>query len=836
MRGTYAKFLAVPLLLLLLTWLALRAANTDAEAFDRSLGTLDDFAMVESDLHRDVLRARAGVSRNYDPLVLEVNTLRDLARRLREAAAKDPELTAAVARLAALVDRQEALVEQFKSDNALLQNSLAYFGRFSTDLQTTARDAQLVSAVGALAAAMLRLTLDTSAQTAHQVADRLDEVTARSASSWDTVSVDALLAHARLLHGLLPMVDDVLRSLLAMPDTPERDAIRQLVIARQSTSRATASIFRLLLYFTSLVLVAVLLYLGTRLRAGALALRRRAAVEHAVAGVCARLVDVQAGEIDASVEQALSDLASCVRADRAYFVRGGATTHTWRRLGIADPPGWPEKAASVIATFAPTRTGGTDACRVAAMSDGNEKDVLKSAGVEFWGCVSSPAGDEVVGALGFDGLQAPFSIRPDEFALLRMAVDAIANAIKRDILEQERARLETDLQRARRIETIGALTSGIAHNFNNIVGAILGHAELAEVQIPSDSRPARNLGAIRRAAERGRDLVDQLLTFGRRREARRSPVAVRELISEATSLLGASLPADIELVVRDGFEGAIVSGEATQLQQVILNLCSNAAQAMDGRGRVEVRTEMRRIAGTRSLSHGDVAPGRYVCLVVSDEGRGIDRKTLERLFEPFFTTRHGGNGLGLATVREIVREHAGAINVDSTPGTGTRFEVWLPCITAVPAPHRNAAEGFRLGNGETLLVVDDEREHLLRDEEILAALGYEPIGFVGVHEALTACRDRPGRFDGAVIGHFTQATLALDLAAKLHAIAPTMPILLATVRVPAGGANGLIAAGISDVIGWPFASSEIASALENCFAIRQPAPQARNAELAQGGG
>jgi signal transduction histidine kinase len=827
MRGTYATALAVPLLLLLLTWLSLRAANTDADVFDRALGMLDDVAMVESDLHRDVLRARAGVSRNYDPLVLEVNAFLDLVGRLREAVAKDPEMAAAVARLAARVDRQEALVERFKSDNALLQNSLAYFGRFSTDLEATARDEQLASAVGALAAAMLRLTLDTSPQTAHVVADRLHEVTSRSASSGDTASVQALLAHARLLHGLLPMVDHVLQSLFAAPNMPERDAIRQLVIARQSASRATASVFRLLLYFASLVLVTVLIYLGARLRAGALALRRRAALEHTVAGICSRFVNVQAGEIDASVEQALADLANCVRADRAYFVRGGATTHTWRRHGIAYPPGWPEKAASAMAAFDPTPTGVIDVGRVAAMSDGDEKEVLKSAGVEFWACVSSLAGDEVVGALGFDALRAPFSVRPDEFALLRMAVDAIANAIKRDILERERARLETDLQRARRVETIGALTSGIAHNFNNIVGAILGHAELAEAQIATDSRPARNLGAIRRAAERGRDLVDQLLTFGRRRDARRSPVAVGELISEAASLLGAALPAGIELVVRDGSEGAIVSGEATQLQQVILNLCNNAAQAMDGRGRVEVRTEVRRIAGAQSLSHGDLAPGRYVQIVVSDEGRGMDRKTLERLFEPFFTTRQGGNGLGLASAREIVREHAGAINVDSAPDAGSRFEVWLPCMAAAGAPQQNEVKALPLGNGETLLVVDDEREHLLRDEEILAALGYEPIGFVGAHDALNACREAPGRFDGVVIGHFARARLALDLAAKLHAIAPTMPILLAAAPVPAVGANALIAAGISDVIAWPFASSEIASALKDCLAIRRPSPQAR---------
>ena len=184
------------------------------------------------------------------------------------------------------------------------------------------------------------------------------------------------------------------------------------------------------------------------------------------------------------------------------------------------------------------------------------------------------------------------------------------------------------------------------------------------------------------------------------------------------------MPSRIELAIREVPEAAVISGQPGQLQQVILNLCNNAAQAMDQVGRVEIETEVHQITGLRSLSHGDILrPGRYVRVAVSDAGRGIDEITLEHIFEPFFTTRLDGNGLGLATVREIVREHGGAMNVWSAPGVGSRFEVWLPCIAAAALAPRGEAPTIWLGRGETVLVIDDASERLLGDEEMLAALG-----------------------------------------------------------------------------------------------------------------
>jgi CheY-like chemotaxis protein len=287
----------------------------------------------------------------------------------------------------------------------------------------------------------------------------------------------------------------------------------------------------------------------------------------------------------------------------------------------------------------------------------------------------------------------------------------------------------------------------------------------------------------------------------------------------------ASLPGTVELVVPPVQEPIIVSGEPAQLQQVIINLCNNASQAMNNSGGVELSTDIHDVASPRSLSHGELAQGQYVCLAVSDTGRGMDAARLGRIFEPFFTTREEGNGLGLATVRDIVEDHGGAINVRSALGSGSRFEVWLPCTQAAPEPR---AHGIPLGRGETLLVVGDDDERLLRDEEILAALGYEPIGFGNATDALAACKLTPERFDAAVVilrGH--AAAAALEFAAALHAIAAGLPILFAAGSADEIGAGQLAAAGVSELIHQPLYSGEVAAALTRCLAIQTPTQSAQ---------
>jgi CheY-like chemotaxis protein len=216
------------------------------------------------------------------------------------------------------------------------------------------------------------------------------------------------------------------------------------------------------------------------------------------------------------------------------------------------------------------------------------------------------------------------------------------------------------------------------------------------------------------------------------------------------------------------------------------------------------------------MSDGELSPGRYVCLSVSDSGRGFDERVGRRMFEPFFTTRLAGTGLGLATVREIVRDHDGAIGAQSRPGQGSRFEVWLPATAAASAATVEPAS-LPLGRGEAVLIVESERERLLRDEEKLAALGYEPVGFELPADALAACRSEPGRFDIILVSHGSQTRDGLDLARALHEVAPLPPVLLAAASTMDFGIGRLAEAGISEVLPWPLASTELATALARCL-------------------
>jgi PleD family two-component response regulator len=195
---------------------------------------------------------------------------------------------------------------------------------------------------------------------------------------------------------------------------------------------------------------------------------------------------------------------------------------------------------------------------------------------------------------------------------------------------------------------------------------------------------------------------------------------------------------------------------------------------------------------------------------------------MRRIFEPFFTTRLSGNGLGLATASEIASEHGGGIDVRSVPGAGSCFEVWLPCCSN---PERQKVEAPSVpalsGRGETILIVDEDRDRLLREEEVLAALGYEPVGYSEAGDAVAACTANSRRFDAFLVSHILPFTSSLSLAAALHKIAPDRPILLATISAEDVEARALIAAGITEIIQWPLAAGEIAAALTRCLAARQ---------------
>ncbi len=791
------------------------ARDTSPDAVHALQERIDQFAAQAPAAGPDAqaaqaLLAHARLLRDYDPIDTAEDAMEDSVARLRSYAQEEDVGAEPIARLGAAVAQQEEFAERFKSSVALLQNSLVYVGVLSTGPMFGSTDAKLAPAAGAMAAAVLHLARDTSPDAVQGLQERIDQCAAQApAAGPDAQAAQALLAHTRLLRDLLPATDATLKALIAVPTEPPLEAARALFADHQAANEATAQRYRLLLYLASLLLVVALVRLGLRLRARALALRRRAAFEHVIAENSTRLINCPPAETAARLTQVLAELGRAMGGvERAYVVLAETPTrvYAWCANEAPYPAGWPEEALALSEQLSQVGHDIVTVPDVAALPPGAAKDKLTAVGLRGWACVSLNRPGRVRGIMGFDKFQPAWgTVVPLPVVLL--AGDAVANAIDREFLERDRAKLAARLERARRMQIIGSLASGIAHNFNNIIGAILGYSEMAEPQLEPGTKPAQYVDEIRRAAERGRDLVEHILTFGRRGDARVRPIEVRSLFEEAASLLRATLPAGVELKIADVPADIIVLGEPAQLQQVILNLCNNGAQAIEGGGCIEVAAERKDLTAPTALSHGELARGRYICISVSDTGRGFDEGVTRRLFEPFFTTRAAGTGLGLATVQEIVRDHHGAMSAESKPGQGSRFEAWLPAAALDGAAARDPQP---LGRGETVLVVESDRARLLRKEEMLAALGYEPVGFERADEAIAACRAAPDRFDVILISHAPNAVDGLDAARALHKIAPRRPIILAEASANDICIDALAEAGIADVLRRPLVNIELA--------------------------
>jgi signal transduction histidine kinase len=287
----------------------------------------------------------------------------------------------------------------------------------------------------------------------------------------------------------------------------------------------------------------------------------------------------------------------------------------------------------------------------------------------------------------------------------------------RDITERKRAqaereRLEQRLRQAEKMEAVGRLAGGIAHDFNNVLAGVFAYGEMLFEEAPADSPLKRYAQNVLTAASRGRELVDQILAYSRSQRGKRAPVDVANVVAETLELLRGSLPAGIRLEASAPASPLVVIGDATQLHQVVMNLCSNGIQAMSGGGTLRVALEAAELSTERVLSHGALKPGRYVRLTVEDSGCGMDEATLARIFEPFFTTKEvgRGTGLGLSLVYAIVTDLAGAIDVKSTPGQGSTFAIDLALVEIPLAAVVDAEALLPRGHGERVLLGGDEQQ------------------------------------------------------------------------------------------------------------------------------
>lgn len=397
---------------------------------------------------------------------------------------------------------------------------------------------------------------------------------------------------------------------------------------------------------------------------------------------------------------------------------------------------------------------------------------------------------------------------------LAAAAHRIARAEQRR--QDSQAALQTQLSRTNKLESLGTLAGGVAHDFNNVLAAVLGYAEMARQGAADGSRQARQLDHVLQAALRGKSLVERILSFSRSGARSATVFDVQPVIDEVLGLLAASLRQGMVLESHFDAPQLRLRGDSTQVFEAVMNLCTNAMQAMPNGGRLGVSTARHAVKVAEAVSHGRLEPGDYLALSVSDDGIGIAAVVMDRLFEPFFTTRreHAGTGLGLAVVHGVVAEFGGAIDVQSTPGRGARFTLYLPEAHGEPAASPVPLADAPAGRGQTLMVVDDDPALVELAEELLAELGYEPVGYSDPQAALEALRREPERYDAVVSDEVMPALTGTEMTEALRAFAPTLPVLLVSGYGGPQLAARAAAVGVTRVLAKPLQRAELAHALD----------------------
>jgi PAS domain S-box-containing protein len=353
---------------------------------------------------------------------------------------------------------------------------------------------------------------------------------------------------------------------------------------------------------------------------------------------------------------------------------------------------------------------------------------------------------------------------------------------ERKIAEEEKTKLQSQLQHVQKMESIGTLAGGIAHDFNNMLGIIVGNTELAMDDVPEWNPARHKLEEIGIASMRARDVVKQILAFSRQSPQEMKPVSISPIIKESLKLLRSSIPTTIKIHQNISSESDTIRADPTQINQILINLCTNAAHAMGEKGGVlEVSLKNIELDECSTIHYHDLSPGKYVRLTVSDTGHGIEPKILERIFDPYFTTKKvgEGSGMGLSVVHGIVKSHGGYFLVDSELGKGTTFQVFFPYIESKLEPEIEITVEIPRGK-ERILFVDDEKAMVDAIQPMIERLGYKVTSRTSSIEALKAFRANPDRFD-LVITDFTMPNMTgMELAKELLKLRSDILIILCT--------------------------------------------------------
>ncbi|MCK5231547.1 MAG: PAS domain S-box protein [Desulfobulbaceae bacterium] len=379
--------------------------------------------------------------------------------------------------------------------------------------------------------------------------------------------------------------------------------------------------------------------------------------------------------------------------------------------------------------------------------------------------------------------------------------------------EEERVKLESQLQQAHKMEAIGTLAGGIAHDFNNILGAILGYAEMAQEEAPKGSVLRSDLDQILLAGHRAKELVAQILAFSRLTKSEQVSLLPQPILKEAIKLLRSSIPTTTTIKLNIEEKCGMIKADPTQLHQVIMNLCTNAYQAMEEDGGIlSIGLERTVLTEDDIRDEPSLSPGLYVQLTVDDTGSGIDPASLEHIFEPYFTTKEAGKGtgMGLAVIHGIVKNHGGMIRVNSKMGEGTTFHVFFPEILATSEKKATVTNQSVPTGNERILFVDDEQILADLGKQLLGRLGYTVTASTSSIEAIEMFRKQPNQFDLVITDQTMPEMTGADLAQEILAIRPNIPIILCTGYSSILSKEKALALGIRAYVMKPMAKKDIA--------------------------
>ena len=409
-----------------------------------------------------------------------------------------------------------------------------------------------------------------------------------------------------------------------------------------------------------------------------------------------------------------------------------------------------------------------------------------------------------------------YLVKPFTHRDLRVTIEL---ALSKHRLVVERQELESKQRQLQKMESLGTLAGGIAHDLNNLLAALLGNAELAMAKIPSASKAQFNLQEILTAGNRGKELVKQILSFCRKVEPRPQPIQLAVVIEETLRLLRATIPTSI--AIRTHLDPGLrpILGDSTQIQQVLLNLCTNAEYAMREKGGLlEVRLEITDVQTKAGTFGPQLKPGKYQRITVRDTGSGIRPEVLENIFEPFFTTKDigEGTGMGLAVAQGLISNHGGGIDVESTPGHGSLFSIYFPEVDLNFSSEREENQVLPKGKGRILLV-EDEKSVAKMEEEMLEGLGYEVVVCTNSMAALEKFRRDPSLYDLVMTDQTMPELTGERLACELLKIRQGLPIILCTGFSHTVTAERAKALGIRGYLTKPYSMQDLALAFHEAM-------------------